>query len=78
MHATLVYNDEGNSLGLKTIEPLNPCRILSANEFAPTEKSDFTQTGYTQISFAQLKFFAKSKTGSVFSCDFVKKLDMIE
>jgi hypothetical protein len=27
---------------------LNPCRILSANEFAPIEKSDFTQTGYTQ------------------------------
>ncbi len=28
---------------------VNPCRILSANEFAPTEKSNFTQTGYTQM-----------------------------
>jgi len=27
---------------------LNPFRILSAKEFAPTEKSNFTQTGYTQ------------------------------
>jgi len=34
---------------------VNPCRILSANEFAPTEKSDFTQTGYTQIKTAQVR-----------------------
>jgi hypothetical protein len=27
---------------------LNPCRILSANEFAPTERSDFTHTGFNQ------------------------------
>ena len=29
----------------------NPCRILNANEFAPTEKSNFTQKGYTQNIF---------------------------
>jgi hypothetical protein len=28
---------------------VNSCRILSANEFAPTEKTDFTQTGYTRL-----------------------------
>jgi len=28
---------------------VNPCRILSANEFAPTEKSDYTQTDYSQM-----------------------------
>jgi uncharacterized protein (DUF302 family) len=42
------------STGKKLLEDsmelsLNPCRILSANEFAPTEKSNFTQTVYTQI-----------------------------
>ena len=52
------------TIGSKTVFPeiklldgfkessVNPCRILSANEFAPTEKSDFTQTGYTQMKKA--------------------------
>jgi hypothetical protein len=45
------------STGKKLLEDskefsFNPCRILSANEFAPTEKSNFTKTGYTHIAFA--------------------------
>jgi hypothetical protein len=37
-------------LGASKEFSVNLCRIKSANEFAPTEKSDFTQTGYTQVS----------------------------
>jgi hypothetical protein len=40
------------STGKKLLENSNLLLpvTLSANEFAPTEKSDFTQTGYTQIN----------------------------
>jgi len=41
-------------LGASKDFSVNPCRIKSANEFAPTEKSDFTQTGYTRMFYMEI------------------------